>query len=222
VRLRNRLLISRYVPATFAGAIHRAVQTNDPTPALSQHASDICTLSRPHKMAVLPIEQPRPTPAPATPMRLFLEGHRRRFVYILPELIYTLVGVLILCSIIIYVRVTIQEELRNLRKARIKGASSCGLVTSRACASLTASAYKRYPGIKSSSEFELTEWSSTEGHECLASSSKSERRRSFVDGFDGGYDAHEKGKRYSESLLDSGCAKEELDHEMKKLRWLRK
>jgi hypothetical protein len=79
-------------------------------------------------MAVLPIEQPRLTPASATPMRLFLEGHRRRFIYILPELIYTLIGVLVLCSIVITVRTMAMEELRNLRKARINSASSRDLL----------------------------------------------------------------------------------------------
>jgi hypothetical protein len=67
----------------------------------------------------------------------------------------------------------------------------------------------------------MTEWSSTEGNECLASSSKSERRRSFVDGFDGGYDTCDNGKRCSRTLLDSSSAAEELDHEIKKMHWLR-
>jgi len=73
------------------------------------------------KMAVLPIEQPRPTPAPATPMRLFLEGHRRRFIFILPELIYTIVGILVLVSAAIFVRTLVMQELRSSMKARGKG-----------------------------------------------------------------------------------------------------
>lgn len=65
---------------------------------------------------------PRPTPAPATPLRLWLEGHRRRFIFILPELIYILVALLILLSFIAFARNMTRKPVLGGNKARREGA----------------------------------------------------------------------------------------------------